>query len=872
MQNKFMTVSEIRDSFLKFYESKSHKIVDSSSLVPNNDPTLLFTNAGMNQFKDVFLGNETRSYKRATTVQRCVRAGGKHNDLENVGYTARHHTFFEMLGNFSLADYFKKDAINFAWEFLTSKECLGLGKEKLTVTVYESDDEAYDIWNKEIGIDSSKIVRIGDNKGAPFASDNFWQMGDTGPCGPCTEIFYDHGEDIAGGPPGSPDEDGDRFIEIWNIVFMQYMRLSDGSMTPLPSPCVDTGMGLERIAAVMQNVHSNYEIDLFSSLIKQIADILNFKDLNDRSLRVIADHIRSCAYLIADGVKPSNEGRGYVLRRIIRRAIRHGNKLGAQDIFFYKIVKPLISVMGSAGTILVKNEALIEATLKKEEEQFLITLDKGMSLLNLAIANLKDGDTLSGKEAFKLYDTYGFPLDLVIDICKEKSLKVDEIEFEAEMSIQKSRAKKANKFSMDNSSISIDAQKTNFKGYEKKELTSQIIALYKDNQEVNLLLQDEEGILISKDTPFYAESGGQVGEKGFIKTQDGVFIVTDTQKKFGVFLHIGFVEEGSVKIESEAQFKVDYEFRLDSSKNHSSTHFLHLALRTVLGSHVEQKGSVVKPEFLRFDFSHDKALTKEELRNVETLVNNYIRANNIVTTQIMPIEEAKKLGAMALFSEKYGDTVRVVTMGNSIELCGGVHVERTGDIGLFKILSESAIASGVRRVEAVTGSRALDYLKDQDDLLGLVLKEFNSTKSELVQKIDNFKKEFKSLELLVKDFKNAALLTIKQDLVKEISGSSKKVLIKVLSDKDSNELRTISQSIVNEVDALVILFSKNSDKISICVALSKSLLSEFNANLIMKDINLVLKGKGGGKPDFAMGASSEILKLDEAIDFIRSKF
>ncbi len=703
-----MKSAEIREAFLRFFEEQGHTRVASSSLIPNNDPTLLFTNAGMNQFKDCFLGAEKRAYTRAVSSQKCVRAGGKHNDLENVGYTARHHTFFEMLGNFSFGDYFKRDAITFAWTFLTSAQWLNLPKEKLWVTVYATDDEAYDIWTKEIGVPAERMVRIGDNKGAPYASDNFWTMGDTGPCGPCTEIFYDHGADIWGGPPGSPEEDGDRYIEIWNNVFMQFNRTADGVLHPLPAPSVDTGMGLERVSAVLQHVHSNYEIDLFQNLLAAAAKAIGCSNDGQASLKVVADHIRSCGFLIADGVLPSNEGRGYVLRRIIRRACRHGNKLGAKGSFFYQIVAALAAEMGEAFPELKSQQAHIERVLKAEEEQFAKTLEQGLRILEQDLAQLK-GDVVPGDVVFKLYDTYGFPMDLTADIARERELTIDEAGFEREMDAQRERARSASAFGMDyNSVVKVDSA-TEFVGYDATEGQGKIIALYKDGQAVDQLGEGEQGVVVLDRTPFYAESGGQVGDTGFLQAGAARFDVRDTTKTGGAFLHHGVVASGALVIGSPVEAKVDADVQHATSLNHSATHLLHEALRQVLGEHVQQKGSLVDSQRLRFDFSHFEALKPEQIKALEDIVNREVRKNTPVTTELTDIETAKAKGAMALFGEKYGDTVRVLSMGGdfSVELCGGIHAKRTGDISLFKIISEGGVASGVRRIEAVTGAAAL---------------------------------------------------------------------------------------------------------------------------------------------------------------------
>ncbi len=729
------STAEIRQAFLDFFHSKGHQVVASSSLVPHNDPTLLFTNAGMNQFKDVFLGLDKRNYSRATTAQRCVRAGGKHNDLENVGYTARHHTFFEMLGNFSFGDYFKQDAIKYAWELLTGENWFALPKEKLWVTVYETDDEAFDIWANEVGVPRERIIRIGDNKGAPFASDNFWQMGDTGPCGPCTEIFFDHGDHIWGGPPGSPEEDGDRYIEIWNIVFMQFNRQADGTMEPLPKPSVDTGMGLERIAAVLQHVNSNYDIDLFRDLIASVAKVTGATDLTNKSLRVIADHIRSCAFLVADGVIPSNENRGYVLRRIIRRAIRHGNMLGAKDTFFWKLVAPLIDVMGSAGDELKQQQAQVEQVLKTEEEQFARTLERGLALLDEELSKLK-GDTLDGETAFRLYDTYGFPVDLTADVCRERNIKVDEAGFEAAMEEQRRRARESSGFGADyNAMIRVDGA-SEFKGYDHLELNGKVTALFIDGKAVDSVSAGQEAVVILDQTPFYAESGGQVGDKGELKGVGFSFAVSDTQKYGQAIGHIGKVASGTLKVGDAVQADVDEARRQRIRLNHSATHLMHAALRQVLGTHVAQKGSLVNDKALRFDFSHFEAMKPEEIRAVEDLVNAQIRRNLAIETNIMDIDAARASGAMALFGEKYDDRVRVLRMGDfSTELCGGTHAARTGDIGLFRITSESGTAAGVRRIEAVTGEGAMAILHAQSDQLNDIAQLLKGDSHNLGEKV-----------------------------------------------------------------------------------------------------------------------------------------
>ena len=750
------STAEIRQAFLDFFHSKGHQVVASSSLVPHNDPTLLFTNAGMNQFKDVFLGLDKRNYSRATTSQRCVRAGGKHNDLENVGYTARHHTFFEMLGNFSFGDYFKHDAIQFAWELLTSEKWFALPKERLWVTVYESDDEAYEIWEKEVGIPRERIIRIGDNKGAPYASDNFWQMGDTGPCGPCTEIFYDHGDHIWGGPPGSPEEDGDRYIEIWNIVFMQFNRQADGTMEPLPKPSVDTGMGLERIAAVLQHVNSNYDIDLFRTLIQAVAKVTGATDLSNKSLRVIADHIRSCAFLIADGVMPSNENRGYVLRRIIRRAVRHGNMLGAKETFFYKLVGPLIDVMGSAGEDLKRQQAQVEQVLKTEEEQFARTLERGLALLDEELAKLS-GDTLDGETAFRLYDTYGFPVDLTADVCRERNIKVDEAGFEAAMEEQRRRAREASGFGADyNAMIRVDSA-SEFKGYDHLELNGKVTALFVDGKAVDAINAGQEAVVVLDQTPFYAESGGQVGDKGELKGANFSFAVEDTQKYGQAIGHIGKLAAGSLKVGDAVQADVDEARRARIRLNHSATHLMHAALRQVLGTHVSQKGSLVNDKVLRFDFSHNEAMKPEEIRAVEDLVNTQIRRNLPIETNIMDLEAAKAKGAMALFGEKYDERVRVLSMGDfSTELCGGTHASRTGDIGLFRIISESGTAAGVRRIEAVTGEGAIATVHADSDRLSEVAHLLKGDSNNLADKVRSVLERTRQLEKELQQLKEQA--------------------------------------------------------------------------------------------------------------------
>ncbi|WP_114832915.1 alanine--tRNA ligase, partial [Vibrio cholerae] len=787
----FMSTDEVRRAFLSFFESKGHQIVESSSLVPANDPTLLFTNAGMNQFKDCFLGLEKRAYTRATTAQRCVRAGGKHNDLENVGFTARHHTFFEMLGNFSFGDYFKEDAIQYAWEFLT--DVLQLPKERLLVTVYETDDEAFDIWNKKVGIPADRIIRIGDKKGGKkFDSDNFWQMGDTGPCGPCTEIFYDHGDHIWGGPPGSPEEDGDRFIEIWNNVFMQFNRHADGTMEPLPKPSVDTGMGIERISAIMQGVHSNYEIDVFQTLIKAAADAIGYQDLTNQSLRVVADHIRSCAFLIVDGVMPSNEGRGYVLRRIIRRAVRHGNKLGAQGAFFHKLVGPLAEVMGTAGVELKKQQALVEKVLRIEEENFGRTLDRGMSILNDALDQLS-GQVLDGETVFKLYDTYGFPADLTNDVARERGFSIDEAGFEQAMEEQRQRAREAGQFGTDYNSLIKSATNTEFCGYTASRGQSVVREMFVEGAEVSTLSAGDKAIIVLDNTPFYAESGGQCGDTGVLKTDAGIFHVEDTQKLGNAIAHHGVLAQGVLATGDQVDAIVDEKRRAAISLNHSATHLLHAALRKVLGEHVAQKGSLVRAETLRFDFSHLEAMTPAEIKEVERLVNQEIRHNHHIETNIMNIDEAKAKGAMALFGEKYDDQVRVLSMGDfSTELCGGIHASNTGDIGLFKIISEGGIAAGIRRIEAVTGEGALDYLDAQQA-------QHDAKVSEMAAKAKLLEKEIQQLKDKLAAKESAGLI----NQVKQIAGVN--VLVAQLNGADNKALRGMVDDLKNQLSSGIIM-------------------------------------------------------------------
>ncbi|EFM90188.1 alanyl-tRNA synthetase [Actinobacillus pleuropneumoniae] len=863
------TTSEIRQSFLDFFHSKGHTVVPSSSLVPENDPTLLFTNAGMNQFKDVFLGLEKRPYTRATTAQRCVRAGGKHNDLENVGYTARHHTFFEMMGNFSFGDYFKHDAIQFGWEYLTSPQWLGLPKEKLYVTVYETDDEAYDIWNKIVGVPTDHIIRIGDNKGAPYASDNFWAMGDTGPCGPCTEIFYDHGETFWGGLPGSPEEDGDRYIEVWNIVFMQFNRLADGTMEKLPKPSVDTGMGLERMTAVMQHVNSNYETDIFQTLIKEVAGLLNVTDLDNKSLRVVADHIRACSYLIADGVVPSNEGRGYVLRRIIRRAVRHGNLLGAKEAFFYKLVPTLATVMGHAGEVLTQKQAHIQKTLKAEEEQFARTLERGLALLEDALTKVEN-NTLSGEVAFKLYDTYGFPLDLTADVCRERELTIDEAGFEAEMTAQRERAKASSNFGTDyNNVIKVEGQ-TDFIGYDNLEAQATIVGLFSNGKAVDTIQSGESAVIILDQTPFYAEMGGQVGDSGLISTEICNFTVNDTQKYGQVFGHIGQLTSGSLSIGDKVTATVHATRRIAITANHSATHLLHSALREVLGDHVAQKGSLVSENILRFDFSQPEAISKSQLEEIERIVNRKIRENIQVTIETMDIESAKKKGAMALFGEKYGDVVRVVGMTEfSIELCGGTHVQRTGDIGLFKLVSEGAVAAGIRRVEAVTAETAIEWLHNQQKVLQQSAEFLKADSNSLVEKIQQLQDKVKRTEKELQQLKDKLAAQAGSELVKQankINGVN--VVVQKLENVEVKSLRTMVDDLKNQLESAIVVFGTVADeKVNLIVGVTKDLSSKVNAGELVGAMAQQVGGKGGGRADMAMAGGSEPQNLDNALKF-----
>ncbi|MDO3774955.1 alanine--tRNA ligase [Salmonella enterica] len=861
------STAEIRQAFLDFFHSKGHQVVASSSLVPNNDPTLLFTNAGMNQFKDVFLGLDKRNYSRATTSQRCVRAGGKHNDLENVGYTARHHTFFEMLGNFSFGDYFKHDAIQFAWELLTGENWFALPKERLWVTVYETDDEAYEIWEKEVGIPRERIIRIGDNKGAPYASDNFWQMGDTGPCGPCTEIFYDHGDHIWGGPPGSPEEDGDRYIEIWNIVFMQFNRQADGTMEPLPKPSVDTGMGLERIAAVLQHVNSNYDIDLFRTLIEAVAKVTGATDLGNKSLRVIADHIRSCAFLVADGVLPSNENRGYVLRRIIRRAVRHGNMLGAKETFFYKLVGPLIEVMGSAGEELKRQQAQVEQVLKTEEEQFARTLERGLALLDEELAKLQ-GDTLDGETAFRLYDTYGFPVDLTADVCRERNIKVDEAGFEAAMEEQRRRAREASGFGADyNAMIRVDSA-SEFKGYDHLELNGKVTALFVDGKAVEVINAGQEAVVVLDQTPFYAESGGQVGDKGELKGAGFTFAVDDTQKYGQAIGHLGKLSAGALKVGDAVQADVDEARRARIRLNHSATHLMHAALRQVLGTHVAQKGSLVSDKVLRFDFSHNEAMKPSEIRQVEDLVNAQIRRNLPIETNIMDLEAAKAKGAMALFGEKYDECVRVLSMGDfSTELCGGTHASRTGDIGLFRIISESGTAAGIRRIEAVTGEGAMATVHAQSDRLNDIAHLLKGDSQNLGDKVRAVLERTRQLEKELQQLKDQAAAQESANLSsKAVDLNGVKLLVSELAGIEPKMLRTMVDDLKNQLGSTVIVLATVVEgKVSLIAGVSKDVTDRVKAGELIGMVAQQVGGKGGGRPDMAQAGGTDAAALPAAL-------
>ncbi len=866
-----MKSAEIREAFLRFFEEKGHTRVASSSLIPANDPTLLFTNAGMNQFKDCFLGLEKRAYTRATTSQKCVRAGGKHNDLENVGYTARHHTFFEMLGNFSFGDYFKRDAITYAWEFLTSPKWLNLPAEKLWVTVYASDDEAYDIWTQEVGVPAERMVRIGDNKGAPYASDNFWAMGDTGPCGPCTEIFFDHGEHIWGGPPGSPEEDGDRYIEIWNNVFMQFNRTADGVLHPLPAPSVDTGMGLERISAVLQHVNSNYEIDLFQSLLNASAAAIGCSNEGQASLKVVADHIRSCGFLVADGVTPSNEGRGYVLRRIVRRACRHGNKLGAKGAFFHRIVAALVAEMGEAYPELKAQQAHIERVLKTEEEQFAKTLEQGLKILEQDLAGL-EGKVIPGDVVFKLYDTYGFPVDLTGDIARERELSIDEEGFEREMQAQRERARSASAFDMDyNSLIKVEGE-TRFTGYAGTSGSGKVVALFKEGMSVDSLSAGEEGVVVLDQTPFYAESGGQAGDCGYLSMDGMRFDVRDTRKAGGAFLHHGILDAGSLKLGDSVEAIVDASVRGATALNHSATHLLHAALRQILGEHVQQKGSLVDSQRLRFDFSHFEAIKPEQLKALEDLVNAEIRRNSEVETEETDIDTAKAKGAMALFGEKYGDSVRVLSMGGgfSVELCGGTHVQRTGDIGLFKIVSEGGVAAGVRRIEAVTGEQALAYLNGAEEQLKEAAALVKGSRDNLLDKLAGLLERNRQLEKELEQLKAKAASAAGDDLAgSAVDVHGVKVLAARLDGLDGKALLALVDQLKNKLGRAVILLGGEFDgKVVLVAGVTQDLTARLKAGELMKQAAALVGGKGGGRPDMAQGGGVDAGKLGEALALV----
>ncbi len=859
--------NEIRKAFLDFFASKGHQIVASSSLVPHDDPTLLFTNAGMNQFKDVFLGFDKRSYTRATSSQKCVRAGGKHNDLENVGYTARHHTFFEMLGNFSFGDYFKEDAIAYAWELLT--EVFKLPKDKLTVTVYADDDEAYNIWHDKIGVPAERIIRIGDNKGARYASDNFWMMGDTGPCGPCTEIFYDHGDHHFGGPPGSPDEDGDRFIEIWNNVFMQFNRDEAGVMHPLPKPSVDTGMGLERISAVLQHVHANYEIDIFQGLIAAAARETNTTDLSIPSLKVLADHIRACSFLIADGVIPGNEGRGYVLRRIIRRAIRHGYKLGTREAFFYKLVPDLVKQMGEAYPELSANYSRIMDMLKLEEDRFFETIENGMEILEAELATMtKAGNTIfNGDLAFKLHDTFGFPLDLTADICREKGLTVNELRFDIAMAMQKEQARAAGKFKMA-TNLEYSGANTGFKGYETLEASATILAIYKDGASVTQLSEGEQGVVVLDNTPFYAESGGQVGDNGLLKAENGIFAVEDTQKiQAAVFGHHGVLKTGKIYVADNIKATVDLTVRTNIMRNHSATHLMHKALRDVLGEHVQQKGSLVDADKTRFDFVHNAPMTNDEIRRVEDIVNTEILANIETKARVMDIESAQKTGAMMLFGEKYGDEVRVLDIGSSRELCGGTHVSRTGDIGLFSIIAEGGVASGVRRLEAVTGRNALHYMQSMESTLGGIAGTLKVLPTEVPTRVNGLLDQVRRLEREIAAIKGKLASSQGDDLVTQatvISGVN--VLAVTLEGADANTLRETMDKLKDKLkSAAIVLASVNDGKVSLAAGVTADLVAKIKAGELVNFVAQQVGGKGGGKPDMAMAGGTDASQLPKAL-------
>ncbi len=853
-----MKSNEIRKTFLEYFAERGHEIVPSSPLVPGNDPTLLFTNAGMVQFKDVFLGTDKRSYDRATTSQRCVRAGGKHNDLENVGYTARHHTFFEMLGNFSFGDYFKRDAIRYCWELLT--EVYGLPKEKLWVTVFEDDDEAAEIWLGEIGVDPERFSRCG-------AKDNFWSMGDTGPCGPCSEVFYDHGAEIWGGPPGSPEEDGDRYIEVWNLVFMQFDRDADGEMTPLPKPSVDTGMGLERLAAILQGVHSNYEIDLFVNLISAAARVTGVEDLEDKSLRVIADHIRACAFLVVDGVVPSNEGRGYVLRRIMRRAIRHGHRLGVTEPFFHKLVEPLEREMGEAYPELTENRAVVERVLLQEEERFAETLDQGMRILEQAIEAL-DGDTVPGEVVFKLYDTYGFPVDLTADVARERELQVDLEAFEQAMEAQRTRARAASSFGAQVAEgVELDASST-FTGYEHLADTGTVTALLLDGAPVDALGPEDEGVVVLDATPFYAESGGQVGDRGSLQAPKVRFEVRDTRKEGGAIAHVGVVTEGEVRLGDRLEARVDTEARSSTARNHSATHLLHAALREVLGTHVQQKGSLVAPDRLRFDFSHFEPVSAQQLRAIERLVNDWVLENAEARTKVMPLDDARASGAVALFGEKYDDPVRVLYVGpHSTELCGGTHVSRTGDVGLFKLLSETGIAAGVRRVEAVTGSGALDWVSRVEDRMDGAAALLKSDRESLPEKLEQIVARSRDLEKELERLKARLAASHGDDLAAQaVEVDGVKLLAARVDGVDPKGLRSTVDQLKNKLgSAAVVLVTVSGEKVNLVAGVTEDLTDRLQAGPLANFVAQQVGGRGGGRPDMAQAGGSDPSKVDQAV-------
>ncbi|MFN4884227.1 MAG: alanine--tRNA ligase [Burkholderiales bacterium] len=865
-----MNVSEIREKFLRYFESKGHTIVASSPLVPANDPTLLFTNSGMVQFKDVFLGREQRPYKRATSSQRSVRAGGKHNDLENVGYTARHHTFFEMLGNFSFGDYFKRDAIHYAWELLT--KVYQLPAERLWVTVYQDDDEAFEIWANEVGVPVDRIIRIGDNKGARYASDNFWQMADTGPCGPCSEIFYDHGPEVWGGPPGSPEQDGDRYIEVWNLVFMQFERDESGTLTPLPKPCVDTGMGLERIAAVLQHVHSNYEIDLFQNLIKGVARETGCKELTNPSLRVIADHIRACSFLVVDGVIPGNEGRGYVLRRIVRRALRHGNKLGQTQPFFYKCVADLVKQMGEAYPELVRESARVAATLKQEEERFGETLEKGMGILNAALAVLAKGSKLDGQTAFTLYDTFGFPLDLTADVCRERGVEIDEAGFEVAMTRQREQARAAGKFKAVET-LEYSGEPTTFVGYETLSQSAKITALYRDGLAVQSVQTGDHAVVVLSKTPFYAESGGQVGDAGGLSTSHATFVVEDTQKiSADVFGHHGVVLSGELKVGEEIKASVDLVRRAHTVRNHSATHLLHKALREVLGTHVQQKGSLVDAEKTRFDFSHNQAVSDDEIRRIEEIVNAEILSNQATRAQVMAFDDAIAHGAMALFGEKYGEQVRVLDIGSSCELCGGTHVSRTGDIGLFKITSESGVAAGIRRIEAVTGENALSLLQSLEERMAQAATLIKAPPTELPARLAQIMDNVRAMEKEITRLKSKLAASAGDDLVGQaIDVGGVKVLAVQIDGADVASMRETLDKLKGALkSAAIVLAAVDSGKVTLIAGVTADLIQTLKAGELVNHVALQVGGKGGGRPDMAQAGGTDPSNLPKALASVKA--